>query len=543
MSDAQPVPVGDSPLPRPAVNNSESNVTAHVIAAFEKAVRSASPKQGLSISADTALFELGIDSLKQLEIVGRIQDDFAVRIPESRLYDIETCGDVASLVEQLVKEKSGAGPPSPEGNSVPRAKTVPFASSVPTASSVPAPGSADVFESFPEYQRLRSRIDLLEAAGCENPFFAVHESIQGSATHLSTRELIDFGRFNYLGMAGDPVVNAAAKQAIDRYGTSVASSRLVSGTISLHREVEQELADFLSVDDALVFTSGFVTNATVVAQIVGAEDLILHDELIHHSILTGAQLSSAERLSFPHNDWRALDELLSRQRGDYRRVLIVVEGVYSMDGDYPDLPQFLKVKRQHGALLMLDEAHSLGTLGATGRGVCEMFGIEAGEVDVRVGTIGKALGGAGGFVAGGKALIEYLKYTCPGIIFSTALAPPCAAAALAAIRLLRQEPERVATLRARSERFLSLAREQGFNVGDSHGTPIVPVILGSSVRALKASQMMLARGFNVPPILYPAVEEERARLRFFISARHSDEEIVAAVDQLAEVLAELEGAP
>ncbi|MEQ8791882.1 MAG: aminotransferase class I/II-fold pyridoxal phosphate-dependent enzyme [Pirellulaceae bacterium] len=521
MSEAHSTPLGQSSTPWQSGGPSE--VAARVIDAFENAVRSASPKQGLMLSGDTPLFELGIDSLKQLEIVSRIQDEFNVRIPEDRLYDIETCGDVATAIEHQLQAKTSetttAGRPAVEPTKI-----------------------RDSFQDLPEYRRLRSRIDMLEAAGCENPFFAVHDAIKGSRTHLEGRELIDFGRFNYLGMAGDPTVNEAAKRAVDHYGTSVASSRLVSGTTALHREVEQTLADFLGVDDALVFSSGFVTNATIVAQLVGADDLILHDELIHHSIVTGSQLSSAERLSFPHNDWQALDEMLERRRNDFRRVLIAVEGVYSMDGDYPELPQFVEVKKRRRAMLMLDEAHSVGTMGGTGRGVCELQGVDPRELDVRVGTIGKALGGAGGFVCGSAALIEYLKYTCPGIIFSTALAPPCAAAALAAIRLLEKEPQRVATLGERAAYFLKLARQRGFNVGSSEGTPIIPVILGSSILALKASQGMLARGYNVPPILYPAVEEERARLRFFISARHSEQEIESAVEQLAEVLEELQDA-
>jgi 8-amino-7-oxononanoate synthase/acyl carrier protein len=520
MSDAHSTPWGRTTDAGAVGKNppATTNIATRVLDAFQQAVRTASSKEGLKLSSETPLFELGIDSLKQLEIVGRIQDEFNVRIPEECLYDIETCGDVADAIEDQLRQQTSPGD-----------------ASKPSSDNVP-----DRFEDFPEYRRLRSRIEMLEAAGCENPFFAAHDEMHAGRTHLADRELIDFGRFNYLGMSGDAAVNEAAKAAIDQYGTSVASSRLVSGTTVLHRQVEQTLAGFLRLDDALVFTSGFVTNATIVAQLVGADDLILHDELIHHSILTGAQLSSAERISFPHNDWRALDQLLTRHRDDYRRVLIGIEGVYSMDGDYPELPKFLEVKSRQRALLMLDEAHSVGTMGATGRGICEMFGVEPREIDVLVGTIGKALGGAGGFVAGSSSLIELLKYTCPGIIFSTGLAPPCAAAALAAIRLLEKEPQRVADLHARAELFVKLARERGFNVGSSQGTPIVPVILGSSILALKASQEMLKRGFNVPPILYPAVEEERARLRFFISARHSEADIQSAVAQLAEVLAGLQ---
>ena len=240
------------------------------------------------------------------------------------------------------------------------------------------------------------------------------------------------------------------------------------------------------------------------------------------------------RRPFAHNDHEAADALLAQFRHEYRRVLMVIEGVYSMDGDIPDLPRFVAVKKRHKALLMIDEAHSLGVLGRRGRGIGEHFGVPARDVDVWMGTMSKTLGSCGGYIAGSKELIEYLKYTVPGFVFSVGLPPAGAAAALAALRLLEAEPGRVARLRENARLFLTLARTRGLNTGTSQDSAVVPVILGNSLSALRLSQALLARGINVQPILHPAVEESAARLRFFITSLHTEEQIRHTVEVLAE---------
>ena len=247
-------------------------------------------------------------------------------------------------------------------------------------------------------------------------------------------------------------------------------------------------------------------------------------------------LSGADRRSFAHNDWNALDTVLTEVRHQYRRVLIAIEGTYSMDGDFPDLAAFVKVKNRHSAFLMVDEAHSLGTLGKTGRGISEHAGIRASDVDVWMGTLSKSLGSCGGYIAGESALIELLKFTAPGFVYSVGLSPPNAAAALSALRLLREQPERVADLQANSALFLRLAKECGLNTGTSEKTPIVPAILGNSQLALQLSAAMFRRGINVQPIMYPAVEEKAARLRFFITSCHTPDQIHAAVATLSSEL-------
>jgi 7-keto-8-aminopelargonate synthetase-like enzyme len=248
-------------------------------------------------------------------------------------------------------------------------------------------------------------------------------------------------------------------------------------------------------------------------------------------------LSKGQRRSFPHNDYQFLDRLLKDVRGNYRRVVVAIEGVYSMDGNYPDLPRFLEVKRRHGALLYVDEAHSLGTMGKTGRGICEHFGVAPEEGDLWMGTISKALGSGGGYLAGRRVLIEYLKYTTPAFVFATALSPPNAAAALEGLRLLQCEPERVARLRDRARLFLKLARDCSLNTGSSGNTPVVPIILGDSMRCIRVSAALLRRGIDAQPILYPAVPESGARVRFFITAEHTEEQICRTVQVLAECIA------
>ena len=315
----------------------------------------------------------------------------------------------------------------------------------------------------------------------------------------------------------------------------------MGGNYSILEELDQELARFIGTEAAIVFPSGYGTNASLLGHLFGEDDLILYDELAHNSIVQGASLSKAGRRSFPHNDADALDELLRDLRSQYRRVVVAMESVYSMDGDFPDLPKFLEVKHRHQVLLYVDEAHSLGVMGKTGRGICEHFGVDPSEGDLWMGTISKALASGGGYLAGRETLVRYLKYTTPSFVFATACSPPNAAATLAALRVLRKEPERVARLRERSQQFLKLAQDRGLNTGNSHDTPIVPIILGSSARCIKVSRELLRRGINAQPILYPAVRESAARLRFFITAEHSEEQISRTVEALAECLAVTEG--
>ena len=392
-------------------------------------------------------------------------------------------------------------------------------------------------ELFPEVQELEQRLGLAAAFGLKNPYFNVHERVTNDTSVIGGRTMINWSSYNYLGLSGDPHVNRAAQEAIERYGTSVSASRVASGEKPLHRELEQELSSFLGTEDSIIMVSGHGVFVTTIGHLVGDGDLILHDALAHDCILGGAKLSGAKRRPFPHNDWQNLEKQLQQLRPHYKRVLIAVEGVYSMDGDICPLPKYIELKKKYGALLLVDEAHSIGVLGATGRGVGEHFQVDRADVDLWMGTMSKSMASCGGYVAGSKALVQYLKYTAPGFIFSVGISPANAAAALESLRQLQAHPEKVQRLHERSRLFLKLAREKGIDTGYSEGSAVVPAIIGNSLHALQVSDALKQRGINVQPILYPAVEETAARLRFFVTATHTEQQIRETIEVLAEEIA------
>jgi 8-amino-7-oxononanoate synthase len=254
-------------------------------------------------------------------------------------------------------------------------------------------------------------------------------------------------------------------------------------------------------------------------------------------VIQGIQLSGATRLSFPHNDWRSLQAILQEQCLAHERVLIVLEGIYSMDGDFPDLPRFIDLKKRYRCFLMVDEAHSLGVMGRNGLGIREHFGLPGSEVDIWMGTLSKTLAACGGYIAGTRALVENLRHWAPGFLYSVGLAPPLAGAALESLAKMRREPQRVAALQARGRLFLELAKAAGIDTGTSMGLSVIPAITGSSLRATRVSNALFEQGIDVQPVLYPAVPEKTARLRFFLTCMHTEEQIRGVVAALAETLA------
>ncbi|MGZ5822783.1 MAG: aminotransferase class I/II-fold pyridoxal phosphate-dependent enzyme [Hyphomicrobium sp.] len=372
-----------------------------------------------------------------------------------------------------------------------------------------------------------------------DPFYRCHEESLGSKIFIDGREYLNFSSYDYIGLNRHPVVSQAAKAAIDQYGTSVSASRIVSGERVFHRELESALADLYEAQAALCFVSGHATNVSTIAALMESADLVVHDELAHNSILVGAKLSGATVRPFRHNDMAALEKLLDEERGCYKNALIVVEGLYSMDGDIPDLPRLIELKQRHNAWLMVDEAHALGVLGKHGRGVHEHFDIDPSDVDIWMGTLSKALAACGGYIAGSHELIELLKFRAAGQVYSVGMSPPVTAAASAALQLLKAEPERVARLQANGTLFLEEARAHGLDTVTSRGYAIVPIMVGDIVRAGRMTDRMLARGVNVLPIIYPAVPLKAARLRFFVTSEHTPEQIRTAVRIAAEELRKL----
>jgi 8-amino-7-oxononanoate synthase len=381
------------------------------------------------------------------------------------------------------------------------------------------------FDKFPGYEKVAIPQAAARKLGIENPFFKTHDGVADATTMIGGKPYINFSSYNYLGLSGDARVNQAAKEAIDRYGTSASASRLVAGERPIQRELEEAIAGLYEVEDCIAFVSGHATNVTTIATLFGPKDLIVHDSLIHNSVFEGIKLSGATRRAFNHNDPASLESILGEIRGNFERTLIVIEGLYGMDGDIPDLPRFIDIKQRYKAFLMVDEAHSLGVLGETGRGIREHFGLPGSAVDIWMGTLSKAFAGCGGFIAGEKALVEHLKYAAPGFVYSVGIAPAMAAASLAAIRLMLDEPKRLAGLRQRAGYFLDQAGKRGIDTGLSQGYAVVPAIIGSSLKATKLSQYLFEQGINVQPIIHPAVEERAARLRFFISHTHTEAQI------------------
>lgn len=514
---------GAAAKPQASKREASRTTSAHAISAQQQdiaekvyeQVRLIAKERAQDLDWDTNIVEMGLDSLERMEIVAALEDAFGGRFPDHVLPNMETCGEVVEAIEEHLGGKLADRSQKTSVQDIP-AENYQFAQSL-------------------EYRRLQENKKLVEKSG-RKPFFTVHEGITNDRTQIDGHEYVNFCSYNYLGMSGDPYVTKAARDAVQKYGTSVSASRLVSGQKPVHGKLERGIADFIGAEDAIVFVGGHSTNESVIGHLFGPGDLILHDALSHNSIMQGAILSGARRRPFPHNDWEACGRILREIRGEYQRVLIVVEGVYSMDGDYPDLPKFVDIKKEQKAYLMVDEAHSMGTMGLRGRGMAEHFDLNPKDVDIWMGTLSKSFGSCGGYIAGQAELIDYLKYTAPGFVYSVGLSPSNAAAALASLELLQEEPERVTKLAENSRLFLELSRSAGLNTGTSNNTPVVPIITGNSADALSLSSQLFDRGINVQPILYPAVEESAARLRFFITSDHTEAQIRSTVRAIAEEL-------
>ncbi len=484
----------------------DSELAPEVVQAVIEQVRTALTDKTQTVEIDTNILELGLDSLARLDVAQSLERAFGGKIPEHVLQDIETVREVATAIQKYAGTKKTNGE---------------------------VPESFYKLEKMPEFMRLQSLRKRIEDSGIRNPFFSVHEGRISDTTEIDGKELISYASYNYLGLSGDPEVNLSAKNAIDNFGTSVSASRIVSGEKTIHKQLEKELSDFLGVDDVITFPGGHACNESVIGHLVGRGDLILHDSFAHNSLIQGAMLSGAQRRPFEHNNWEDLENILRSCRGEYRRVLIIIEGLYSMDGDYPNLPKFIEIKKRYKAWLYLDEAHSIGTLGETGRGLGEVYDVQRDDIECWMGTLSKSFGSCGGFVGASRSLIEYLRYTTPGYVFAAGMPPANVGAALGSLRVLQKRPELVAKLQANARLFLSLAKEAGLDTGMAQGTAIIPIITGHSLLALRLSEALYDHGINAQPILYPAVPEKETRVRIFMTAAHTEKQIRDSVEILA----------
>jgi 8-amino-7-oxononanoate synthase len=384
--------------------------------------------------------------------------------------------------------------------------------------------------------RLRARIQGLqarfEAMKAQDHYFynqPIEEVCGGVRVQAHGREMLMFASYSYLGLIGHPKINAAAKAAIEAYGTGTHGVRLLAGTLNLHRQLEEVIAQFKHAEEAITFSSGYVTNLTAVSTLVGRHDVVICDKLNHASIVDGCALSGAKFVRFRHNDMADLERCLKKADSESTK-LVVVDAVFSMDGDIIDLPRLADLCRQFGAWLMVDEAHAVGVLGKTGHGIEEHFGLED-VIDLKMGTLSKTIPSVGGYLAGKKDLINFLRHEARAYIFSAALPPAQAAAAKAAFEVILEEPERVDTLRRNTAHFLSGLQQRGFSTLQTE-TAIVPIVCGEDECAYEMTRLCQNEGIFVLPVVSPAVPEGLARLRATVTAAHTSADIDQALGVL-----------
>jgi 8-amino-7-oxononanoate synthase len=359
----------------------------------------------------------------------------------------------------------------------------------------------------------------------------VSELRGGARVLVNGREMGMFASYSYLGLVGHPRINAAAKAAVDRYGTGTHGVRTLAGTLTLHNELEETIAEFKHAEAALTFTSGYATNLSVIATLLGRGDYVISDKLNHASIVDGCLMSGAKFLRFRHNDMEALESRL-QQIPDGASKLVVSDAVFSMDGDVIDFPKLVALCRRYHAWLMIDEAHSVGVLGRTGHGIEEHFNLPD-SIDIKMGTLSKTIPSIGGYIAGRKDLVSYLRHSTRAYIFSAALPPAQAGAAKAAFEVILDEPWRVDKLRANSTQFISGLKQAGFDTLNTE-TAIVPVVCGEDEVAYRMTQYSQHRDVFVLPVVSPAVPPGLARLRATVTAAHEPHEIDHAMSIIAE---------
>ncbi|MDR3319525.1 MAG: aminotransferase class I/II-fold pyridoxal phosphate-dependent enzyme [Desulfovibrio sp.] len=383
---------------------------------------------------------------------------------------------------------------------------------------------------------LERLVETSKKMGMENQLFICQDRAAKATALINGKEYLNFSTYDYLGINVHPEITEVVTQVASEFGTSSGASRLVGGERPQHRELEKGFADLYGVEDCITYVSGHAANVSTLGFLLSSRDVIFHDGLAHNSLVQGARLSGASRYSYTHNNCDDLEKKLKAHRKTHKRAVIVTEGLFSMDGNIPDLPRIIKLKKKYNCMLMVDEAHSLGVLGKTGRGVREYYGIAPIEVDIWMSTLSKTMCGCGGFIAGSRELVESLKYGSPGFVFSVGMPPVIAAACRKALEIMLREPERVHRLQHISQYFLEYARSKGLDTGAAQGYAILPVIVGDSMVSGFLSSALFKRGIYVMPVSFPAVQEGSARLRFFLSAVHEEEHVRKTLDAVVEEL-------
>jgi 8-amino-7-oxononanoate synthase len=384
----------------------------------------------------------------------------------------------------------------------------------------------DIFEKCFKFNAAKE----LQKAGVY-PFFRVIESAQDPEVVINGRKMIMVGSNNYLGLTNHPKVKEAAIEAVKKYGTGCAGSRFLNGTLDIHVKLEEKLARFMRKEAALVFSTGFQVNLGVISALVGKDDVVIIDKMDHASIVDGCRLSYGEVKRFKHNDMSDLERILNENNG--RGKLVVVDGVFSMEGDVINLPEVLKITKKYGARLLVDDAHGIGVLGKTGRGTAEHFGLEN-EVDLIMGTYSKSLASIGGFIAGDADVIHYIKHFARALIFSASPPPASIAAVSAAVDIIENEPERIERLWKNTQKMLKGFKELWFDLGPSE-TPIIPIIVGEDETAFKFVMMLQEEGVFANVAVSPAVPPGKALIRTSYMATHTDEHLDKVLEAFKKV--------
>ncbi len=389
---------------------------------------------------------------------------------------------------------------------------------------------------------MRSRLALyrepqeVQATGLY-PYYRAIESEQDTEVVINGKRVLMFGSNSYLGLTNHPKVKEAGIAAIKKYGTGCAGSRFLNGTLDIHIELEEQLADFVGKDGALVYSTGFQANLGAIPSVVGRNDYILLDELDHASIIEGSRLAFAKTVKFRHNDMASLEKLLQRCEPESTK-LIVVDGIFSMEGDIANLPEIVRLSKKYNANIMVDDAHSLGVIGKNGRGASDHFGV-AGDVDIIMGTFSKSLASIGGFIAADSDTINCIKHNSRSLIFSASATPAATASALAALEIMKTEPEHIERLWTNTHYCLKAFRSLGFDLGHAC-TPILPIMVRDNAKTFMMTKVLLDEGVFVNPVVAPAVPNDSTLIRFSLMATHTQQQIDFAIDKIEKVARRLE---
>lgn len=493
------------------------------------------------IDPEQPVFRYGLDSLAAADLALAVEKELNRSLPVTMLWEQPT---IRAVARYLSSELASSDPDAVEDTitrfQTPTTVTIREVAERQLASMSPGlPTLGEVAPSggkrgFPlGEQRLAMLNERARQARARGSYFyeSVIEEHSGAWVTVQGQRMLMLASYGYLGLLGHPRINQAAQAAVTKFGTGTHGGRLVSGTTSLHRKLEQTIARFKGAEAAVVFSSGYVTNLATISTLAAKDDIVICDKLDHASIIDGCSLSQAGLTVFNHNDMADLERCL-QQAGSAGK-LVVADAVFSMDGDIINLPEVIRLCRKYGASLMIDEAHSLGVLGKTGHGIEEHFGLASHSIDVKMGTLSKTIPSIGGYVAGNADLVMALRHNARGLIFSGALPPPQVAAAQAAFEVIESEPGRVAALQQKTRAYISGLRGLGFNTLRSE-TAIVPIVCRTEELTFEMTRLCWDRGLFAMPIVYPAVPIDSPRLRTTITALHSDDDIGFALSVFEE---------